>query len=546
MRVLLSLAVLAAPLLAQPNPCSGTPTWSACDWTFDLAPSENPDTFELHAEFRSPHNRTILLHAFRDGDRRFVLRFAATEEGDWNYRLTSNLSRLEGQTGRFNAASSASPGFVKTANGHHFATGNGKPHLWMASALDDFLTLPRDEFDRAVAARAAEKFTHLRVTLPANADLDEAAERVRAINNHGLVADLVLASIPENAQARRTYVSDIASRFAAFNITWMGFPAFEKIPNGRAILKDAGEILKQFDPYDHPRTSLAETTSGALGYDPWTSMLSYGTSDPNVGAVEHQLYGEPAINTGIQSERDLWNATMNGQYPASGSGAYMAAWFNFMSGNRYWELEPYFDVDGGRAIALEDVEYIVYVEKPGRVEVAVANHSYDVTWINPATGERVKAKGYRGEHFTGEPPDKSHGWVLHISREGEKQSRLKSYDFDSRDQPIQLQQVQLDPEKTPYAVAAPSESEISVSHPARFSLNVTRGSRATRTLLIEWAGEVTADGQGYRVIGSGREGTFQIPESMARGLSPSMLVHVFIMNANGKVYEIDKVYRLAP
>ena len=136
--------------------------------------------------------------------------------------------------------------------------------------------------------------------------------------------------------------------------------------------------------------------------------------------------------------------------------------------------------------------------------------------------------------------------MLHISREGEKQSRLKSYDFDSRDQPIQLQQVQLDPEKTPYEVAAPAESEISVSHPARFSLNVTRGSRATRTLLIEWAGEVTANGDGYRVIGSGREGTFQIPASMARGLSPSMSVHVFIMNANGKVYEIDKVYRLAP
>ncbi len=180
------------------------------------------------------------------------------------------------------------------------------------------------------------------------------------------------------------------------------------------------------------------------------------------------------------------------------------------------------------------------------MEVTVANHSFDVAWINPATGERVKAKGYKGEHFTGEPPDKSHGWVLHISREGEKLSRLKSYDFDSRDPPIQLQQVQLDPEKTPFEVAAPSESEIGVSHPPRFSLSVLRGSRATRTLWIELTGEVTANGQGYRVIGSGREGTFQIPASMAAGLSPSMLVRVYVMNANGKVYEIDKVYGLLP
>jgi hypothetical protein len=546
MRVLLLPILLTTPLLAQPNPCAGTPTWASCDWSFDLAPSENPDTFELHAEFRSPHNRTILLHAFRDGDRRFVIRFAPTEEGDWNYRLTSNLPRLQGQGGRFNSASSPSPGFVKTANVHHFATGNGKQHLWMAAALDDFLALPRDEFDRNVTLRASEKFTHLRLTLAANADLNEAADRIRAINTRGLVADLVFASIPENAQARRKYVSDIASRFAALNITWMGLAAFEKVPNSRAILKDAGEILKQFDPYDHPRTASADSTSGALGNDPWTSMLSYGTVDPNVGAIEHQLFAEPAINTGIQSERDLWNATMNGQYPASGSGAYMTAWFNFMSGNRYWELEPYFDVDGGRALALEDVEYIVYVEKPGPVEVAVANHSYDVAWINPSTGDRVKGKGYKGERFTGEPPDKSHAWVLHISREGEKQSRLKSYAFDSRDPPLQLQQVQLDPEKTPFEVAAPATSEINASNPPPFTLNVLRGSRATRTLLVEWAAEVTADGQGYRVIGSGREGTFQIPASMARGASPSMVVHVYIMNANGKVYEIDKVYRLLP
>ena len=163
-------------------------------------------------------------------------------------------------------------------------------------------------------------------------------------------------------------MTDIAARFSALNITWMGAPAFENLPNGKAILKDAETLLAKLDPYNHPRTSMAEATSSPLladRGDQWLSFLSYGTADPNVGAVEHQFFGMPAVNTGIQSERDLWNATMNGQYPASGSGKYMTAWFDFMSGNRYWELEPYFDVDGGRAMALEDVEYIVYVEKPG-------------------------------------------------------------------------------------------------------------------------------------------------------------------------------------
>ncbi len=551
MRVLLCVLFAASAFAqsnpGQSNPCGGTPAWSPCDWSFDLNPSEDPSVFELRIEFRSPtKHKTYLLHAFRDGDRRFTIRFTPTEAGTWDYRLTSNLKRLEAETGTFEASSSDSPGFVKPANVHHFKTENGKPHLWIASPLDGFLTLSGDDFEHAIAQLASDKFTHIRVTLPANADLREAADRIRSINKHGLVADVVLESIPAQGDPRLHYLSDLASRFAALNIIWMGLPAFENIPNTRAILKDTGEILKRYDPYDHPRTSLAAVTSGVLANDPWTSIVTYATPDPNIGAVEHQLYGEPAINTGIRSAADLWNATMNGQYPASGSGEYLAGWIDFMSSTRYWELEPYFDLDGGRGIALPGVEYIIYLEKPGPIEVTLEDHGYDVQWINPANGERVKAKGYRGAHFTGMPPDQSHPWVLHIYREGEMQSRLKSYDFDSRDTPIQLQEVEINSEKTPYEVSAPPQGDLTVSKPPGFTLHILRPSRATRSLLIEWTGEITSNGQGYRVIGTGRDGTLQFPPALAQSAPASMLVRVYVMNANGKVYEIDKVYGLNP
>ncbi len=149
---------------------------------------------------------------------------------------------------------------------------------------------------------------------------------------------------------------------------------------------------------------------------------------------------------------------MNGQYPGysntgtSGANAIpkdakhfdspgaktMTAWFDFMSNTRYWELEPYFDVDGGRAVALEEIEYIVYVEKPsGPVELQVEQHSYDVYWINPVTGESTKLKNFKGEKFVSEPPDKTHDWILHLSRDGKKQSMLTSYKFESRPTPVQ-------------------------------------------------------------------------------------------------------------
>jgi hypothetical protein len=430
------------------------------------------------------------------------------------------------------------------ANVHHFATENNRPHLWMATALDRFLAIPRTEFDQTVDQRVKEKFTHLRVTIDSGADLVEAADRIRAINGRGLVADAVLAAIPNDRQERERYLTDVISRLAALNVTWMGLPAFESTPNARTILKDAGALIKKLDPYDHPRTTLADVTSAGLLGDDWMTLLDYGTPDANVGAVEHQLFQTPGVNSGIRSERDLWNATMNGQYPASGSGPYMTAWFEFMSGNRYWELEPYFDVDGARAIALEGVEYIIYVEKPGPVEVTLEKHGYDVAWINPLTGERIKQKNYNGEHFTGEPPDASHAWVLHISREGHKEGMLKSYKFESR--PVPVQEVEQSAERIPFDVASPSVNDISVSRPPYYALKIKRATRATRSLLVEWTGEVVIDGEGYRVVGSGPEGTMQIPRSIVKNFPAVLSLRVAALNANGKAYVLDKVYRLNP
>jgi hypothetical protein len=537
------LLLLCLPLLAQPT-CPATPAWSPCDLVFDLEADEKPEAVELRAEFRSPHHRTYLMHAFRAGDRRFVIRFSPTEAGSWDYRLSSSIARLDGKLGQLNASESDSPGFVKVANVHHFQTENTRPHLWMAASVEKFLDMPRAEFDSVVAAREKEKFTHLRVTLDAGQNLVEAAERIRAINAHGLTADIMFATFPDDGKDRERYISDVVARLSAFNITWAGFPAYERVPRGRAILKDTGALLKKLDPYQHPRTTMAEGTSAALLSDGWMDLAGYGTTDANIGGVEHQFYQVPALATGIKNTHDLWNATMNGQYPADGSGEYMTAWRDFMAGNRYWELEPFFGVDGGRGLALEGVEYIIYVEKPGPIEVTLEHHGYDVAWINPANGERIKQKEYRGERFTGEPPDRSHDWVLHISREGEKSGMLKSVKFESREVPVQ--EITLAGEKPVFTIPEPEDNDVSVSHPPHFALKILKDTRATRSLLVEWTAEVSADGEGYRVIGTGREGTLKVPSSIVKNLPAVVSLHANIVNANGKAYLIDRIFRLVP
>ena len=553
---LLYWTLLAGPAPAQsalaPTGCAQVVAWTTCDLAFDLSPQEDSARAELRVEFRSPRHKTYLLRAFAEG-RKLIFRFAPTEAGAWDFRLTSTLARLDGQSGQVMAADSSAQGFLRHANVHHFSTDNNtlndKPHLWMSTAVENFTTLPRADFNALIEQRSAEKFTHLRVTIEAATDLAEAAERVRAINAKGMIADLVLGGVPAGAQSadareRERYVSGIIARFAAFNITWAGTTAFEDIPHGRAVNKDVGALLAKNDAYAHPRTAMAHVTSAALAGDAWMTLLSYGTVEANVGAVEHQFFALPAVNTNIQTRQDLWNATMNGQYPASGSGPYMKVWAEFMAASRYWELEPYFDVDGARAVALEGTEYIVYLEKPGLVELTVEKHGYDVAWMNPASGEIIKGKDYNGEHFTGEPPDKTHDWVLRVSREGRKEGMLKSYKFESRAAP--LQEIEQNPTRVPFEIAAPEAATISLSRPAPFALKIKRDSRATRSLLVEWTAEVVLDGEGYRVAGAGKEGTLQIPRSLTNKVPAVLSLRMLILNANGKAYTLDKVYRLAP
>jgi hypothetical protein len=538
----LPILLAALPLCAQLPTCQ-TPRWTPCDLVFELQDSEDAAGVTLRAEVRSPRRDTLLIRAFASG-RRLILRVAPTEAGAWDYRVTSSLARLDGQIGRFTATPSDAPGHVRTVNLHHFQTADLQPHLWMSTPIENFAAIPRPDFDEQLEARAAEKFTHIRVTIGADTDPDEAAARISAINARGLVADLVLSGTPAEPGPRERYLAEMVARFAAYNITWAGIPAFDTVPNGIGLARETGAKLAELDPYRHPITMLAAVTSSPLNDARWQTILTYGTPDPNVGAVEHQFYQLPAINTATTSRTALWQATMNGQYPAGGSGAAHAVWFDLMSQSRYWELEPYFDLDGGRALALTGVEYLVYVEKPGPVEMTVEDHGYDVLWINPATGERIPGKSYKGKRFVGEPPDNERDWVLRVSREGEKRSLLRTYKFESRRAAVQ--EIETRAAQTPFEIELPA-GDLSLGRPPLYSLAVTRPSRATRDLLVLWTAEVPALRDGLHVAGTGRTGTLRLPEWYRDARLPGLLsLRVQILNAFGKAYSIDRAYRLGP
>jgi hypothetical protein len=491
--------------------------------------------------------------------------------------VSSNVASWEGKSGSFSAAESDAPGFIRPANVHHWAyTERNLPHLWMGASELGFATLEESTFRSGADTLAAAKFNHLRglvlgdganagyqsATQPDLARFHRLDERIRYLNQKGIVADLVLANGPAGLASlfpsrddRRRFIRYVAGRFAALNITWELVDHFEDDPDGRALLSEMGNALKDADPYQHPRTAGARVTSAPLLDDKWMTFAAYGTTDDAIGAVEHQLFAVPFVNLAVGRKtngadpatlrRSLWNATMDGQYVTYAGAAsdataakQMSVWFDVLADTRHWELEPYFDVDGGRAVALEGVEYLVYMEKPGPIELQVEKHGYDVLWIDPADGEVTRRK-FNGDHFTGEPPDKSHDWVLRVAREGRIESMGKSYKFESRE--ILLQEIEQSPDKVPFAIDQPaSAADVKIGQSVAYRAKIKRDTRATRSVLWVWTGEVAADGLGYRVLATGQSGNFTVPDGLAKNYPAVLHIRLFAMNSNGKVYALDR------
>lgn len=562
----LCLTIFLLTPLWSATSCDGTPAYSPCELTFELAPAEaaaHPNPYasvELQAEFRSPRFHTYLMPGFWDGRQKLIIRFTPTEPGQWTYRVTSSLASLEGKQGTFSAAESDSPGYIRPANVHHWATDNKQPHLWMGYVLDRFGSLSSAEFDQAINAAAAAKFNHVRGSILANGAFtaidhpsleyfEELDRRILMVHKRRLTTDVVLAPDPDfvaklfpDWQSRKRFIRYVVARYGALNVTWQLVDEFEGHANARPLLKEMGLALKSLDPYQHPRSTGAKLTSSPFLSDGWMDFVCDRSGNDEIGSVEHQLYQVPFV--AITTVAHLWNSTMNGQYPEI-EGSYAKEpklWFDYVADTRHWELEPYFDVDAARSVALPDTEYLVYVEKSAPIELSVEKHSYDVSWFDPQTGEMQEQKKYKGEHFTGQPPNGAHSWVLLVAREGRKESMLKSYKFESSYVPVQ--EVEMNPQKVPFQIAQPTGDTVSLSAPVNFAVKLTRETRATRSVMYVWTGEVPAEGQGFRVLGTGAQGSFRIPADLATRYPAVLSIRVNALNANGKAYAADKVYQL--
>jgi hypothetical protein len=271
----------------------------------------------------------------------------------------------------------------------------------------------------------------------------------------------------------------------------------------------------------------------------------------------------------------MWRAAIHGQYVTYGNtGTYGGRKFDvdprfldapgvryvrhlseFLQQTRYFDLQPYYRVEGGAALALQvvpygsetpmGVEYIVYVEKPGPVELLIPKHKYDVSWFNPIDGSWLDQKEkFNGERFRSPgPPDASHDWVLYVRREGKKENFNKSFYLESRT--ARLKKVEIAQADLPFQIQLPDGEELAAGQEFEFNATLIKDTRVAKKMYWLWTAEVAGSGVGARVVGTQQFGRFKVPERLTEHYPATLQIRLLGVDGAGRVFEAFKPYRLA-
>jgi len=149
-----------------------------------------------------------------------------------------------------------------------------------------------------------------------------------------------------------------------------------------------------------------------------------------------------------------------------------------------------FDGDGGRALALGDTEYVVYIREARPALIDRENHGYTFTG-NPIDGESTKGKSFKGLSLPGLSPERVAR--LGAARGGANATwqAMTILQLSSR-VTIVLQEVESNSPKVAVHTSS-SPGDITCASRRRSPPNSTRESRATRSHDVAWTGEVSAE-----------------------------------------------------
>ena len=604
MRLLVPLALaLTSAAPAEPfESCESAPVYSPCEIRIEIpaeGAAEGASLFSditLRAEFRSPKGgRTKVMPAFWDGGRTFRIRFSPDFEGRWDFRLISNVQALDRATGSFQAVAAQTPGFIEVFNARYFKYPlTNTPHYWMGDTVLGLASMGWDDFQAFAQRRKEQGFTHMRASVlgapggsaetfagaeePRVEHLRELDRRVAYLHDLGLVTDLVLANsggdlerlFPRRRQRER-YIQYVCSRYAAYSVTWQMLLEWESHDSGARVAADLAAAVAKHDPYSHPKSTGATVTSAPLAEDEWPDYITQNRVEPSLASIEYETQRAPFVNTGVGAgadaagtRRQAWSAATRGHYitladsggavdsPAAEAMSHLAGFF---SQSRYFDLQPHYRVVGGSALALQRVpfreerpvgiEYVVYAERPGLIELVMPKQEYSVSWYNPSDGAWFdQKKKFKGDRYRSQTPDGERDWVLYLRREGKKQDYNKSFILESK--APRFREVEHSPSDLPFEIQFPEGNGIRAGQEYEFNATLTRNTIAAKRMLWLWTGEVAGSGRGSRVLGTTQSGRFAVPGRLASRYPATLSVRVTGLDGAGRLFEAFRPYALEP
>ena len=307
--------------------------------------------------------QVLAVQAYWHGDSTFAVRFAPPAFGLWQWQAASADSAVNGLAGSIDCsetlpaghAAARGPVRVSTRQPAYFVHADGTPFYLLGDTQWSFATTAvawPDAFQTYVQARQAQGFNAvlgLVYSLPPqgnaanpgdmpfvehhvdrlNPDFWQALDqRVAYLNEHGLVAALVLARADGAWQKFSTqdevlrFVDYVARRYSAYNVIWFIAGDYEQAepPGGYAAI---GAHLLQADPYRHPISIISlDTAADDFGAADWLAFITRQGSD--AGAIgRDRTFGKPVLNADFGYEGDIsadvlrrraWGIAMQGGF----------------------------------------------------------------------------------------------------------------------------------------------------------------------------------------------------------------------------------------
>jgi len=466
-----------------------------------------------------PDGRSRAVPLFWDGGATWTMRFSPDGAGRWSWQVGSADPGLDGHASVFDVLDRATGGGIRRrgASPHHFERQDGTPFWWLGDTQwRAFGSDPEEALDHSAVlhyldVRAAQGFNYVHASLmtPGRneggdifgsvpdqtlnpAYFQEVDERVRAMNDRGITAGIVLAwgsgdpswtSFTSDA-ARLRYARYVAARYSAFDVAFIvsgewdeaRFPkaAFDSIgaeirssdPHGRligihgtgSVEEFAGEAWMSFGDYHQLYTSLHGNILAARDHAKPVVNAEYAyylRDQDGDGIVD-----KPNSATLEQIRHATWDLAMGGGYFVTGWGTtYLGGvrdpglfdpddprnddWEEdvqhvktLFTGLDWWTLEPHDALLAGPGLryclARIGAQYVAYVRGAGGPLALSLGGApagiYDVRLFDPRAGAFSDLPAYAGMGPAMLTPPDDRDWVFVLTRTGEPPNQAPTVD----------------------------------------------------------------------------------------------------------------------